>query len=148
MLSSYLRPFHCPNHRCTAAHLAAQCAPGSPQSAGFLYILRYLLEKGAPPDARARGGNCPMHLAAAAGGVEAVKLLLHFKADPFVLNEQGLSPLQASTVCVMPAGGQVPIVCLTPGLACVQRGAEALGEVSCAGVVRRKPCLACAQQCT
>ncbi|PRW57737.1 ankyrin repeat [Chlorella sorokiniana] len=81
---------------CTAAHLAAQCAPSSVHASSFLYILRYLLEKGAPPDARARGGNCPIHLAAAAGSVEAVKLLLHFKADAYVLNEQGLSPLQVA----------------------------------------------------
>ena len=86
-------PPHC---SCTAAHLAAQCAAGHALATNFLYILRYLLENGAPPDARARGGNCPIHLAAAAGSVEAVKLLLHFKADAYVLNEQGLSPLQAS----------------------------------------------------
>lgn len=86
-----------PHHRrCTAAHLAAQCAPGSVHASNCLYILRYLLEKGGPPDARARGGNCPIHLAAAAGSVEAVKLLLHYRADAYILNEQGLSPLQAS----------------------------------------------------
>lgn len=86
-----------PRHRrCTVAHLASQCAPGSALLSNYLYILRYALEKGAPPDARARGGNCPIHLAAAAGSVEAVKLLLHFNADAYVLNEQGLSPLQAS----------------------------------------------------
>ncbi len=93
-------PFPCPapppHCSCTAAHLAAQCAAGHALATNFLYILRYLLEKGAPPDARARGGNCPIHLAAAAGSAEAVKLLLHFKADAYVLNEQGLSPLQAS----------------------------------------------------
>lgn len=57
--------------------------------------------------------------------MEAVKLLLHFKADPFVLNEQGLSPLQASAVCVSQLVGQVPIVCLQ------------LGSHACSGERRR-----------
>lgn len=80
--------------RFTALHLAAQHTPGSPQAARALFILRCLLEKGAPVDARAQGSTCALHLAAAAGSVDAVQLLLSFRADQFALDDGGRSPLQ------------------------------------------------------
>ena len=62
--------------------------------AGDVPLVRLCLEKGAKPNARAKKGSTPLHMATWNGDhAEVVALLLEAGADPRAANGAGLSPL-------------------------------------------------------
>jgi ankyrin repeat protein len=64
----------------------------SAASSRNLEAARLLLEHGAPVNARQHGGWAPIHAAAQNGDRAMVDLLLHYKADPALANDEGKSP--------------------------------------------------------
>jgi ankyrin repeat protein len=88
-----------PNHRLPGSGLTPlMCAVSDPAR------VRLLLERGARPDARSRGGHSALLLAAGyAGGFEAVEVLLGRGADPGAKSMEGRTPIQAAAESGDPA---------------------------------------------
>lgn len=69
------------NHQATALHIAA--------GKGRIRIVALLIEAGARVNRPASNGNRPLHLAARAGSLETVKLLIGKQAFPDLKNDAG-----------------------------------------------------------
>lgn len=70
-------------------------------------IVRFLLEKGANPNAETNLGYTPLHYAVTSGSFEVVRLLLEKKADPNARGWQGWRPLHRAA-----ANGETEIALL------------------------------------
>ncbi|AMV22933.1 Ankyrin repeats (3 copies) [Gemmata sp. SH-PL17] len=74
---------------------------------GDVDIVRFLLKKGANPNAKMDQGYTPLHYAVSSGSSEVVRLLLENKADPNARGWQGWRPLHRAA-----ANGQTEIALL------------------------------------
>jgi hypothetical protein len=66
--------------------------------------IKKLLEEGADPNIRDRGGNTPLHFAASKGCAEVARLLLRHGADPNAQDKNGETPLHVAAY-----GGHVDV---------------------------------------
>lgn len=64
----------------------------SAASARNVAVVRQLLDRGAPPNARQQAGWTPLHAAAQNGDLETLDLLLQHGADPNACNDDGKTP--------------------------------------------------------
>ena len=61
-------------------------------------LCRFLITKGANVNAQDNTGNLALHYAIREGRLETVKLLLHHKSDPYVVNDFGDDAIQTASI--------------------------------------------------
>lgn len=65
---------------------------------GDTELVKYLLEKGANPNAKGAFGETPLHIAVDRGYLDIVKLLLENGADPNIQSNEGNTPLHIAVI--------------------------------------------------